>query len=230
MKKLLVIVPYRDRASHLKEFIPYIKKTLQDQNIENQIVVVEQSLEKFFNRGLLCNIGFYLYQHVCDYICIHDVDIIGENFDYSYEPLITHLSARWRDKNYKEFYPRCLGGVVLFPKANFLKINGFSNEYWGWGAEDDDLRLRCDIMDVQIQRKQGRFYSLSHETILWRDRPIKSPGYIQNINRLNQFKRQDKKIQKLIIYNDGVSSTKNYFEIIQTINFKNYILVKTSIK
>ena len=30
--KLLVIVPYRDRESHLKEFIPYITKTWKDNN------------------------------------------------------------------------------------------------------------------------------------------------------------------------------------------------------
>jgi hypothetical protein len=33
--------------------------------------------------------------------------------------------------------------MTLFPTNVFEKINGFSNLYWGWGFEDDDLRYRC---------------------------------------------------------------------------------------
>lgn len=228
--KLLVIIPYRDRESHLKEFIPYITKSLQDQNIENKIVVVEQSPEKLFNRGLLCNVGFYLYQHECDYICIHDVDIIGENFDYGYEPIVTHLSARWKNNNYKEFYSRCLGGVTLFPKNDFIKINGFSNEYWGWGAEDDDLRLRCDVMNVKVQRKQGRFHSLPHKKIQWKDRQQKSPGYIENVSRLNGFTKMNDTTKKDTINNDGLSNVDEYFILNNSLDFENYTLIKTIIQ
>jgi len=227
-KKLLVIVPYRDRESHLKEFMPYITSTLASQSIDYKIVVIEQSPEKLFNRGLLCNIGVDLYQTECDYICIHDVDIIGENFDYNYEHIVTHLSARWRNYNYAEFYPRCLGGVVLFPKQDFIKINGFSNEYWGWGAEDDDLRLRCDVMGVKVQRKQGRFSSLPHERTQRKDRPQKSPGFIENINRWNNFKRQNNNQQLETLKNDGLNNVKNYYSI-KSISHGLYTFVQTNV-
>ena len=39
-------------------------------------------------------------------------------------------------------YPSLFGGVVMFTKENFAKVNGFSNLFWGWGAEDDDLYRR----------------------------------------------------------------------------------------
>jgi hypothetical protein len=227
--KLLVIIPYRDRESHLKEFVPYITKTLQNQNIENKIVVVEQSPEKLFNRGLLCNIGFSLYQNECDYICIHDIDMIGENFNYSYEPIVTHLSARWRDKNYEEFYPRYLGGVVLFPKESFIKINGFSNEYWGWGAEDDDLRLRCDTMNVTVQRKQGRFYSLPHERIEWKNRIKETPGFDKNLKRFRHVQKMsiEEKIQDIL--KSGLSNIDKFFIVGETVENNNYTLIKTII-
>jgi hypothetical protein len=229
MKNLLVIVPYRDRESHLKEFIPYITTTLDSQNINYKIVVVEQSPEKLFNRGLLCNIGFDLYKNECDYICIHDIDMIGENFDYSYETIITHLSARWRDRNYQEFYSKFLGGVVLFPKEDFIKINGFSNEYWGWGAEDDDLRLRCDIMNLKVQRKQGRFRSLPHDRIAHKDRRAKSPGYINNATKLNKFTKQSHEDQLTSLKNDGLSNLKNYYSLIQTEESTTYTLIKCQV-
>lgn len=36
---------------------------------------------------------------------------------------------------YSEFF----GGVSGLTVEQFRKINGFSNAFWGWGGEDDDL-------------------------------------------------------------------------------------------
>ena len=32
--------------------------------------------------------------------------------------------------------------VTAYKEEQFKRINGFSNEYWGWGGEDDDLFRR----------------------------------------------------------------------------------------
>lgn len=39
-------------------------------------------------------------------------------------------------------YPQYFGGVVAVTPDQYRKMNGFSNQYWGWGREDDDLWKR----------------------------------------------------------------------------------------
>ncbi len=39
-------------------------------------------------------------------------------------------------------YYQYFGGVSSMSKDQYLKINGFPNNYWGWGGEDDDIYNR----------------------------------------------------------------------------------------
>ncbi|MEQ2189744.1 hypothetical protein GOODEAATRI_028446, partial [Goodea atripinnis] len=41
-------------------------------------------------------------------------------------------------------YNQYFGGVSSMSKEQYLKINGFPNNYWGWGGEDDDIYNRFD--------------------------------------------------------------------------------------
>ena len=82
-KKLAIIVPYRDRSTHLNTFISYMKSYLKDYTYE--IIVIEQADNQPFNRGKLLNIGAkYAIDNGFDYLCFHDVDMIPINADYSY--------------------------------------------------------------------------------------------------------------------------------------------------
>ena len=49
-------------------------------------------------------------------------------------------------------YADFFGGVTAFPPAVFEEVNGFSNEYFGWGGEDDDLRRRMTFRNVSWTR------------------------------------------------------------------------------
>ena len=147
MHKLGVIVPYRNRYEHLQEFKKSIVEYLESKNIDFKIIIVEQDNAKLFNRGMLCNIGFIEAQKEnCDYIVIHDVDMIPVDVDYSYSNVPVHLAT---DNIPFESY---FGGMTMFPTDIFEKINGFSNLYWGWGFEDDDLRYRCVKKDVPFKK------------------------------------------------------------------------------
>lgn len=37
------------------------------------------------------------------------------------------------------------GGVAALTPLHYLKMNGFPNNYWGWGGEDDDISVRWDF-------------------------------------------------------------------------------------
>ena len=39
-------------------------------------------------------------------------------------------------------YKGYFGGVSAMSTNDFKKVNGFSNKFWGWGGEDDDMRQR----------------------------------------------------------------------------------------
>ena len=37
-------------------------------------------------------------------------------------------------------------------RAQFELVNGFSNQYWGWGGEDDDMYNRLTYHKLHIAR------------------------------------------------------------------------------
>lgn len=157
--RLEVVIPYRDRQEHLQKLVPHLWKVLTDQGIDFGITVVEQEAGKKFNLGMMRNIGF-LERPDADYYCFHDVDMYAEDVDYSYTDMPTHLAYACEQFNYKLPYRTYFGGVTLFDKASYEKINGHANWYWGWGAEDDDLYWRVTL--VGFKRRFGRFWSELH--------------------------------------------------------------------
>ena len=138
--KLGIIVPYRKRPGHLRKFRESIESYLKDQDYE--LIVVEQADDLPFNRGKLLNIGFeYAVRKQCDYVVFHDVDMLPIDVDYSYSDVPIHLANGFTNSD-REIFDTYFGGVTLFPIDLFKKVNGYSNEYWGWGFEDDDLLMR----------------------------------------------------------------------------------------
>lgn len=152
--KLGIIVPFRNRYDHLEIFLKKIKEYLNKWILNYVIIIIEQDDAKLFNRGMILNIGFtYAKQNKCDYVVFHDVDMIPVDVDYSYSPYPIHMATNfvYDNTNYKrETFNEYFGGVTMFPVEIFEKINGYSNKYWGWGFEDDDLFWRCKVNCVSL--------------------------------------------------------------------------------
>lgn len=90
----------------------------------------------------------------------------------------THLAYAVQQFNYELPYASFFGGVTLFDKASYLKINGYSNEYLGWSADDDDLYFR--VIRIGFKRRFGRFWSDDH------DRTNYKEWQIENFRKLTQ--------------------------------------------
>ena len=153
MKKLAIIVPYRDRRSQLNTFKEYIDEYLTSRSIEYVLIISEQDEDRSFNRGLLLNWGFRKAEELeCDYVVFHDIDMLPIDADYSYSDKPVHLISELDtpDNVTRTLFYDYFGGVTLFPVDIFKKINGYSNDYWGWGFEDDDLFLRCRENNINL--------------------------------------------------------------------------------
>ncbi len=158
--KLGIIVPYRDRFDHLENFKNQIKNYLDDRNINYELIIIEQDNAKLFNRGMLLNIGFkYAKKLKCDYVVFHDVDMIPLSVNYNYSHIPLHLATDFyysEGEKERQIFDSYFGGVTLFPVEIFEEIDGYSNKYWGWGYEDDDLLLRCERHQISLDKKAFR--------------------------------------------------------------------------
>jgi hypothetical protein len=150
VKKLGVIVPFRNRYSHLPVFIKHMKEYLKKQNIPFEIIIVNQDNGKQFNRGSLLNIGFTKVKDLgCKYVVFHDVDMLPIDVDYSFTDKPIHLATNFINEE-REPFEEYFGGVTLFPIYDFKEIDGYSNKYWDWGYEDTDLLYRCKKHHIQL--------------------------------------------------------------------------------
>ena len=144
--KLGICIPYRNRKEHIDRLIPHLTKHLNEQGIDHMFYVGHQVDEKLFNRGAMKNVAAQMaFNDGCDYIAWHDVDMLPhEEADYSYpETTPIHIATKLSKYGYNLGYDQYFGGVVLFTKEQAEATNGYSNDYWDWGQEDDDLFWRC---------------------------------------------------------------------------------------
>ncbi|OQR66698.1 beta-1 [Tropilaelaps mercedesae] len=168
--KVAIIVPYRNREKHLRMLLHNLHPMLMRQQLDYEIFVVEQNGTFRFNRAKLMNIGYLEASKLNDFGCFifHDVDLIPEDDRniYSCPANPRHMSVAVSTMKYKLPYVNIFGGVSALSKAHMQKVNGFSNEFWGWGGEDDDMSSRIRYHNLKITRYPetiARYKMLSHK-------------------------------------------------------------------
>jgi hypothetical protein len=190
--KLAIIVPYRDREEHLNVFVPHMHEFLKDKGIDYTIFIAEQSDDRPFNYGKLCNVVTKEIGEEYTYFAFHDIDMlpISDECDYSYPDSPTHLATNVEAHDNKLPYPQYFGGVVLINREDFENANGYSNEYWGYGFQDLDLLYRLQRSGAYLEK----YYDLN-QTYSKYDKNDILPYRIENVKLSNNFKRH--KIKKV---------------------------------
>ncbi|XP_043097452.1 beta-1,4-galactosyltransferase 1 [Puntigrus tetrazona] len=159
LQKVAIIIPFRNRGEHLKYWLYYLHPILRRQQLDYGIYVIQQDGEGTFNRAKLLNVGYVEALKEYDYDCFvfSDVDIIpmDDRNTYKCSSQPRHLSVSMDKFGFKLPYKQYFGGVSAMSKAQFQKINGFPNNYWGWGGEDDDIFNRLVFQGMKISRPSG---------------------------------------------------------------------------
>ncbi|CAB1337325.1 unnamed protein product [Coregonus sp. 'balchen'] len=159
LQKVAIIIPFRNRDEHLKFWLYYLHPILQRQQLDYGIYVINQDGDEIFNRAKLLNIGYMEALKEYDYGCFvfSDVDLIPMDDRNTYKCFSQprHLSVSMDKFGFRLPYNQYFGGVSSMSKEQFLKINGFPNNYWGWGGEDDDIYNRLSSKGMTISRPSG---------------------------------------------------------------------------
>ncbi|XP_055381995.1 beta-1,4-N-acetylgalactosaminyltransferase bre-4 [Condylostylus longicornis] len=205
-----IIVPFRDRYTHLPIFLKNIHPFLMKQLISYEIFIVEQTNGKPFNRASLMNVGFVeaLKFYNWDCFIFHDVDLLplDDRNLYTCPDQPRHMSVGVDIFGYKLPYNTIFGGVSSLTTKQFQAVNGFSNSFWGWGGEDDDMSNRLKHAKFHISRYPiniARYTMLNHkkekanpkrfENLAYGARKFKTDG-------LNSLKYEIYTIKKLPLY------------------------------
>lgn len=167
--KVAIIIPFRNRQEHLKYWLYYLHPILQRQQLDYGIYVINQAGDSMFNRAKLLNIGFQEALKDYDYNCFvfSDVDLIPMDDHNAYRCFSQprHISVAMDKFGFSLPYVQYFGGVSALSKQQFLAINGFPNNYWGWGGEDDDIFNRLVFKGMSISRPNavvGRCRMIRH--------------------------------------------------------------------
>jgi len=225
-RRLTLVIPYRDRAEHLTQLLPELTRTLQEQSVRYRILVVEQEAGSLFNRGKLINVGMRHAAEHSDYFCIHDVDAVPivANYRCPSQPLRL-VNAIHTEKGLERRTDYYFSGAVSVLKEQAFAAGGFSNEYWGWGKEDDDFFFRLLLADTLCYYDtRGEFRDLpnpkSQQVV--RKSPATPPHVKENRKRRSRLLRGLMRPDE-----DGIHTLK--YELLAQAQHEHYELIRVRI-
>ena len=196
-KKIGIVTIYRNDAKNTRLqqkrlFLYWINKLLM--GICNyDIITVEQSTGDLFNIGKLKNVGFdYLtnkQKNKYDNIIFTDIDIIPDSdlLEYYFKETdslnsLANFGTRYesRDPNTK------FTGALLSATPNFFKeLNGYPNNFWGWGDEDVNILLRLSELSKPLYANEtGRVIDL--EEVNYKKKTVNEKIDELNANKLRE--------------------------------------------
>lgn len=206
---LNVIIPIRNRDKELNKLKINLSKIFKEQGITPIYYIVYQDDNLEFNKGMLSNIGFLIAEkyNFSNHFLFNDVTVYPLSSSvYNYNFKLDN------DVVYNPYgYLHCLARFFLINHDTFLKINGYSNKYYGWGYEDTDLQNRILYKNIKINRDIFWLRENDSKTLLNSD---KFQDTIKNIKqKMNKASKTTKKIYNNIWNNSNI---KNIGKVLDT--------------
>ena len=144
-KDMLIAVPYRDREEHLRGFLDNAPQYFAKLGLTYDILICELEQGGDWNAGLSCNaLKDFIKDRSYEWLYVHHVDVWPTEGPWSFP------------KDKEVFFNLGDYGSCLMKLDAFLEVGGYSNSFWGWGGEDNDLygRLKYKGYDC-IDKEKG---------------------------------------------------------------------------
>jgi len=238
------------RKEQLKQFKEQMNLVFKDQT-DIRIYIVEQEGDRSdygslpeliqqpnshmakFNLGILKNIGFSLAKQSMKgnkkaYYILSDVDLlpsqglIQDYLRYPENPI--HLANKGTRYNMDGKDRNFLGGVLSITDKDFEKANGYPNNFWGWGGEDNALNYRLTQSKIKVEKPSEPVIDL--EEISLRDKLAKLKRDKTKEMRKWEKLEEDKTTWK----QNGLSDLKEQYIIKKKYKVKNITHVKVELK
>ena len=228
--KTYIVLPFKDRGGKYKKaldefinpFIEYINNNLEDYEIfiveqmggslNNTLPKIYEHLvtshdEEFFNLGRTINIGYDIIKDRIkddDIFIFHPVDLLPIDVNY----LVNKTTKLCFKGHSSDVYK-----AMAFKCSDFKDINGFSNNYWGWGWEDTDMLLKLGFKNIIPDTLIDNYRRLSNDGTGNTDAEHYAPLYNTNNRFLNETLSNNFEISGLNTLSYKLISTEEYNSI-----------------
>uniref|UniRef100_A0A8C6MC73 Beta-1,4-galactosyltransferase n=1 Tax=Nothobranchius furzeri TaxID=105023 RepID=A0A8C6MC73_NOTFU len=194
-----IIIPFRNCHEHLTHWLDYLHLILKRQQLVYGVCTINQDGDGVYSKAKLMNAGHVEALKEDDYDCFvfSDVDMVplDDRNLYRCFDRPRHFAVAIDKFNYELPYKDIFGGVTALSKEQFLTVSGFSNTYWGWGGEDDDMYNRIMLRIKSISQPDaviGWYKMIKHGRDRHNERDL------DNVKKLQETKK--------ILDQDGLSS------------------------
>ena len=108
------------------------------------------------------------------------MELLPKYLEYPKNPIhLANMGTRYNLDGKNEYF---LGGVLSINSEDFTKSNGYPNNFWGWGGEDDVLSSRLRLKNINIEKPKESVIDL--EEMTWDEKNI--------ILKQNKYKEMQK--------------------------------------
>jgi len=239
---IAVITIYRNNQDNSrlmqKRFFLFWMNRLLKRICNYDIIVVEQSKDTVFNIGKLKNIGFdYIQKNIkknYDNYIFTDIDTIPDSqlIDYFFKitnslNTLARFGTRYTSIDLKQNTP-FVGALISCTKEIFQELNGYPNNFIGWGGEDTNLLFRLyELKKSLYVNNRGKIIDIEETNKIVKN--ISNKTSELKIDSINKENNEYEKNYNYKNFKENGLSNLNY-EILDEIKFENNYHIMVDLK